>query len=268
MPSLHSGAATFRYRELKMVGVLNRPEGPAGRSFPGVLFLHGFPGAEKNVDIQRRLLARGVASFALHFSGAWGSQGFYSFSGLVPQARAALLFLRSRPFVDPGRLGVLGFSMGGWAAINLAALEPSLKAAAAIAPVGGPEMVRQKTRGEIARLCSPLSVRSAASLFRDFVRSMSLYDPHQSVKSLPCPLLLVHGEADEVVPVSVSERLFREARGPRRLLKAAGAGHDFLDRREWLSRRVSDWLLARLQGLEGLQEAHEKLPVLQVDVPA
>src|SRR5438874_1864333 len=114
MPSLHSGAAVFRFQGRKMIGVLNRPEGKEGERFPAVLFLHGFPGAEKNVDIQRRLLQRRIASFSLHFCGAWGSEGTYSFTGLVDQARAGLRFLRSRPFIDPSRVAVFGFSMGAW----------------------------------------------------------------------------------------------------------------------------------------------------------
>ena len=36
--------------------------------------------------------------------------------------------------------------MGGWAAVNLAAVEPGLRAVAAVAPVGGPEMMTPKTR--------------------------------------------------------------------------------------------------------------------------
>src|SRR4051794_4059116 len=119
--TLHSGATVLRYKGKKLLGVLNRPAGAdGGRRFPGVLFLHGFPGAEKNVDIQRRLLKLGIASFALYFSGAWGSEGEYRFTTLVPQARAALKFLATREFVDPRRLAVFGFSMGGWAALNAA----------------------------------------------------------------------------------------------------------------------------------------------------
>src|SRR5256885_510552 len=84
----------------------SRPAGREDQRFPAVLFLHGFPGAEKNVDVQRRLQAAGVASYSLHFSGAWGSEGYYRFSDLVPQAAAGLAFLASRPFVDARRLGV------------------------------------------------------------------------------------------------------------------------------------------------------------------
>jgi len=248
MATLHSGAAILRWRGLKILGVLNRPESPARQRHPAVLFLHGFPGAEKNVDVQRRLLRLGIASFSLHFAGAWGSEGEYSFSTLLPQARAALSFLASRDFVDPRRLGVFGFSMGGWTALNLAARAPEVRAVAAVSPVGGPEMVTSLTGKHIAHLSRALRVSSTAALTRDFKRSVAKWDPARAVSRLACPLMLVHGDADDVVPVEISRRLYALARPPKKLVVASGATHDFLDRREWLTRLVADWLAGRLIG--------------------
>jgi fermentation-respiration switch protein FrsA (DUF1100 family) len=58
--------------------------------------------------------------------------------------------------------------------------------------------------------------------------------------------LLVHGDADDVVPSAVSRRLYALARPPKKLVVSDGAKHDFLDRRDWLSRLTSDWLSGRL----------------------
>lgn len=241
----HSGAVVFRHRGLKLVGVLTRPEGPENARFPAVLFLHGFPGAEKNVDVQRELMARGVATFALHFAGAWGSEGEYTFTGLVPQALAGLRYLKGTPFVDPKRLAVFGFSMGGWTAINTAAKAKGLKAACAIAPVGGGEMVGSKTRSFVARACRPLRVGSLEALAADFARAVRKDDPARAAASLSCPLLIVHGDADGVVPFPVSRRI--KAHAPKaELVAAKGANHDFLDRRAWLARLCAKWLAERL----------------------
>jgi dipeptidyl aminopeptidase/acylaminoacyl peptidase len=248
MQPAHSGAAVFRHKGLKMVGVLNRPAAPDRNKFPSVLFLHGLPGAEKNVDIQRLLLKKGVASFSPHFRGAWGSEGRYLVSDLPIQAAAALTFLRRQAFVDPKRVAVFGFSMGGWTALHLAARQKDLKAVAAAAPVGGPEMVGPGTRKRIMRLCRPLRVGSETAVSRDFVRAVREQDPAASAAKLSCPLLLVHGDKDDVVPFPVSRRLYAAARAPKRLVRARGAGHDFLDRRDWLSQLVSGWLDGRLRG--------------------
>jgi dipeptidyl aminopeptidase/acylaminoacyl peptidase len=244
---MHSGAAAFRHQGRKLIGVLNRPAGREGARFPAVLFLHGFPGAEKNVDVQRLLQKAGVASFALYFSGAWGSEGDYRFSGLVPQAAAALSFLARRPFVDRRRLGVFGFSMGGWTAVNLAAERPGLvRALCAVAPVGGPEMIGRKTPQFVRRACKCLRVESPESLTEDFGAAVTKRDPARAAARLKCPVLLVHGEADEVVPCAVSRRLHGLVKGEKQLVAAPGARHDFLDRREWLSELCARWLVSKL----------------------
>lgn len=243
---MHSSVEIFRFRGVKMVGVLNRPEGPENKKFPAVLFLHGLPGSEKNVDIQRELLKRGIASFAPHFCGTWGSGGVYQISDLVAQARAGLKFMRAQPFVDSRCVGIFGFSMGGWTALHTASLEPLVKTAVVVAPVGGPEVLNKNTRAAIAHLSRSLRIKSEPSFYRDFIRTIGRGDPAKSVARFNRPLLLIHGSADEVVFPTVSERLLAAAKGPKKLVRAKGAYHDFLDRRPWLSRVVSDWFEEKL----------------------
>jgi dipeptidyl aminopeptidase/acylaminoacyl peptidase len=238
----HSGSVAFKYKGLKLVGVLARPAGPERKKFPAVLFLHGFPGSEQNVDVRRRLLEQGVASFALHFSGAWGSDGYYAFSNLVPQAQAALKYLASCDFVDKKRLAVFGFSMGGWTAINLSARAPSLKAIVAVAPVGGPEMTRGLTRAHIAHHAKTLRIKSVNALFKDFGDSVTALDPAKAAFVRAMPLLLVHGTADDVVPCAISKRIYGAAKRPAKLVVSSGARHDFLDRRGWLTSTCAGFL--------------------------
>lgn len=230
-----------------MLGVTHRPVLRRGRRAPGVLFLHGFPGSEKNVDVQRWLMARGVASFAPHFAGAWGSAGRYGFASLVDQARAALRVLAAQDYVDARRLAVFGFSMGGWTALNLRPRVPGLRGVAAVAPVGGPEMLGPDARATITRLANPLAAPAPGPLFADFAASVRRLDPAAAVAQPGCPILLVHGTEDAVVPYGVGRRLAAAA-GPRaRFVTARGADHAYLDRRPWLARLTGSWLLGRLR---------------------
>ena len=243
----HAGTLVLSALGERMLAGYHRPEGPPGRRFPAVLFLHGFPGGEKSVDVQRALLARGVASLAPSFLGAWGSGGEYHFTTLVAQARAALRALRRLDFVDPRRVAVYGFSMGAWTALNLAALAPDLRAVVAVAPAGGPEFCGPGARAFIARLRRPLNAPPTGVLLADFRRALSVHDPARAVARLRVPLLLAHGDADDVIPVAVSRHLARLASGPVRLKVWPGAGHDFLDRRPELTRLASRFLAERLR---------------------
>jgi dipeptidyl aminopeptidase/acylaminoacyl peptidase len=248
--SRKSDADVFKFRGDKLVGVWMRDEEPPAPQ-PAALFLHGFPGSEKNVDIARELLERGVASYRLHFRGAWGSEGTYSFSTLVEQARAGLDRLASLPGVDPSRLALLGFSFGGWTALHLAGNEKRLKAVVAIAPVGSemglwpaPEAEQRK---RIAWLGRSLRTAAPGALYRDFAKAVR-NDPEPSVRRIQAPLLLVHGTADEVVPCEVSKRLFAAANEPKALRLEPDAGHDFIDRREDLASFTAGWMADALVG--------------------
>lgn len=242
----HCSSTVQRWRGEKLIGTLNRPAGAESRRFPAVLMLHGFPGAEKSVDVQRLLLKKGVVSFAPHFAGAWGSGGTYRFTTLVEQAKVFLRHLASRDFVDPKRLAVYGFSMGGWTALNLAAKTPGLRACAAIAPVGGPEMAGRGTLSFVTHLSRPLHAPAPRVLAADFDRAVRGQNAHAAAVRLGGKLLLVHGGEDDVVPCEVSRRM-RAANPAAKVVLACGARHDFLDRREWLSRLVASWLIGRLR---------------------
>jgi pimeloyl-ACP methyl ester carboxylesterase len=59
------------------------------------------------------------------------------------------------------------------------------------------------------------------------------------------PLLLIHGDRDELLPVAASEAV-RMLAGHGELVVLPGAGHLLLGAEEELRRRLLDWVLARL----------------------
>lgn len=249
-------AVTFRHQGLKFVGTLGRPfdsaqgkpDGAPRRRAPGVLLLHGFPGAEKNADVARALLQRGLAVFTLHFRGAWGSEGEYAFHNLIEDARAALDYLAGRDGVEPRRLGVLGYSMGGWTALQLASRERRLKAVAAVAPVGSDGgRALEESRDFIKRSCAALRVSDPEALADDFFASVRPRDPVEAARALGRrPLLLVHGDRDPLIPLHISKDILAAAQGPKRLVVFKGAEHHFLPQRERLARLLAGWFKERL----------------------
>lgn len=66
------------------------------------------------------------------------------------------------------------------------------------------------------------------------------------VTDLACPILLVHGEADEILSPSCSIHVHRKAREPKKLVLVPGTGHAMDEASEAVCRELRDWLKAKL----------------------
>jgi len=55
------------------------------------------------------------------------------------------------------------------------------------------------------------------------------WDSAASIKRVAIPTLILHGEADEVIPISQGRKLFAAAKGPKRMIAYQGRGHNDLD---------------------------------------
>jgi dienelactone hydrolase len=117
-----------------LVGKLYRPAGAAGR-LPGVIVLGGSEGGlNPAVSREARLIARrGYAALQL---GYFGAPRLPETVQLIPLEyfERAVTWLRAQPGVDPGHIGILGTSIGGEAALLVAAHDPAITAVVAAVP--------------------------------------------------------------------------------------------------------------------------------------
>lgn len=98
---------------------------------PTVLLLHGLPGNEQNLDLAQAIRREGWNVLTLHYRGAWGSPGAFTFTHVLEDATAALVWLRApendaKNHIDPAKIVVIGHSMGGWAAGFVGGHDPAL----------------------------------------------------------------------------------------------------------------------------------------------
>ena len=96
---------------------------------PTMLFLHGFPGNETNIDLLQAVRRAGWNAMRINYRGSWGSQGMFSFAGARADGEAAVAWLLdpanvAKYHIDPKRLVVAGHSMGGFMAADAVAAEP------------------------------------------------------------------------------------------------------------------------------------------------
>jgi uncharacterized protein len=182
-----------------------RPEKPL------VLHFHGNGGSLQGRAMRfRRLVANGTGLLALSYRGYGGSTGRPSEAGLIRDAEAAYAFARARH--DPQNLAVWGESLGTGVAVALAADHP----------VGAVILEKPFSSAlEIGALAYPfLPVRW---LMKDQFRS------DQRVGKIAVPVLILHGERDDVVPIKFAERLFRLIAAPKTFVRYPDGDHGDLD---------------------------------------
>ncbi|HXZ46896.1 MAG TPA: alpha/beta hydrolase [Pseudolabrys sp.] len=178
---------------------------------PVVIYFQGnAEGLEPRVGRFTWLTADGTGLLALCYRGYSGSTGRPTEDGLIRDARAAYDFVRKR---DPGRRIILfGESLGTGVAVALAA-EREVAGIILDAPY--------TSMAELGAAAYPFA--PVRWLVKDSFHS------DKRIARVHAPLLIVHGERDDIVPVRFGEKLFARANEPKRMVRFPLGGHVNLD---------------------------------------
>lgn len=188
---------------------------PAGERAPAVLHAHGNAGnIENHIAFSDFLADAGIGVLLFDYRGFGHSErdGPLTREGLMRDTRAAFEALRTRPDVDPERLGVYGYSLGGAFALALAAERPEVRAVCTIVAFSS----WRDVAGDFIPLLGPALIGAGL-------------DPDDSASRLgQRPWLIVHGERDFIVRprhAKVLEEAGRTAGVPVERLDVPRAGH-------------------------------------------
>jgi len=186
----------------------------------GVVLLHGAGSCKENHhDFARAAIAADLAAIAFDQRGHGESAGPMDGRALDDVAAMADL-LRSRidgPRPDdprPAPLALRGSSMGGYLSLVAAELAGAA-AVVAICPAGADGL----RRGLAQKRFSFAADEPALDAF------LAAHDERDAIAALSIPVLLLHAEGDEQVPVEHSRELAALARSPRSRLIAVPGGH-------------------------------------------
>ena len=130
-------AITYRAADGTMVpGYLTLPVDRPARGLPAIVLPHGGPGSRDvwGFDwLAHYFAAEGFAVLQPNFRGSTGygdawfqKNGFKSWETAIGDVNDAGRYLVSEGIADPARLGVFGWSYGGYAALQSVALDPDL----------------------------------------------------------------------------------------------------------------------------------------------
>jgi uncharacterized protein len=191
-----------------------------------LLFCHGNAGNVGDRVLNAQLLSdAGFDVLLFDYRGYGRSGGSPDEQGTYADASAARAALLAQPGVDPERVLYLGESLGGAVALSLAIDRP---------PRG---LILQSTFS---------SLRAAARHHYPFIPAAVIPDAYPSLRriaELRAPLLVLHGDRDEIVPLSHGRALLDAAPVPKRLHVFAGLGHNdlVLGAGGEYARVIADW---------------------------
>jgi len=147
--------------------------------------------------------------FIFDYRGYGESEGAPSEKGTYLDSRAVMEYLSSRSDVDSGRIVYLGHSLGAAVAVELALTQPPM-AMVLVSPFASVH--------DMANLTLPFS--PIGWLLRNH------YDSISRIQQLDVPVLVLHGDQDETVPINQGRKLYRAANQPKRFQVLEGAAHN------------------------------------------
>jgi acetyl esterase/lipase len=193
---------------------------PAGTTdahgLPAIVMPHGGPSARDDWGfdwLAQFYAARGYAVLQPNYRGSSGygdewfeHNGFRSWNVAVGDVVAAGHWLVSSGLADPARLGIVGWSYGGYAALQSADLDPGIfKAIVAVAPVTDLAALKEERRG--------WTDFEVVSNFIGDGPNMRDGSPINHVDKFKQPVLLFHGTQDRNVGYEESRRMVQALKG-------------------------------------------------------
>lgn len=182
---------------------------PKPGSRVATLFLHGNAGnVTHRIDHAHAINRAGSAILVLDYRGYGKSKGHPSEGGLGLDAESGYDALRKLGY-DPTQILVQGESLGAAVAVELASRHPC-----AGMILESPLASLSDMAGTVLPIVGPLVAHG--------------FNTKRTIRRVHAPLLVMHGDADEIVPFSQGQAVFAAANPPKDFWRILGAHHNDL----------------------------------------
>jgi len=243
----------FNADGLELVGQLYIPS--KGKAHPALCICHGIPAHPPDPTdkgyalLAQRFCGAGFASLIFNFRGTGRSQGNLDILGWTRDLQAALDHLYDLKEIDKTRVCSLGFSGGGAVSVYVAARDPRVSLVIACAcPADFSSLSQKETPVETIqrfRQIGAIRDKDFPPSIKDWQRGFEVVSPIEWIDKIsPRPLLLVHGDADELIPLEHAYRLYHKAKEPKELKVITGGKHKLRLEKAAMD-FVLDWLITR-----------------------
>jgi dipeptidyl aminopeptidase/acylaminoacyl peptidase len=231
------------YAGKTLAGILRKPPG-ADRAAVMMMAM-GLDSAKEEMDAyEEPFLARGIATLAFEGPGQGEAQYELAIRGdyEVP-ASAVVDYVETRADLDVSRIGMWGVSLGGYYAPRAAAFEKRIKACIAL---GGPFDFGAAWDGLPELTREAFRVRSHSKTEQDARKHAATLSLAGIAQTITCPIFIVNGRQDRIVPAADAERLACEVKGPVELLMIEDGNHIANNRPYRWRSQSADWMAAQL----------------------
>lgn len=218
--------------ENQIYGLIYVPKN-AGEKMPAVIFSHGFGGNyQVGTQYAEALVQKGYVVYCFDFCG--GSPGSRSDGSTLDMSifteqedlEAVIHMMQEQPFVDEENIFLMGTSQGGAvSAITAAANKEEIKGAILLYPAFV-LVDRIKEQFENVEDIPDTYYLMWMTVGRAYAENLLDYDIYEAISTYDKDVLLIHGDADSIVPLSYSEKAV-EVYDSARLKVLPGAGHGF-----------------------------------------
>ena len=242
----------------QLLGTLSIPE----HADSVVIISHGFQSNKENklyVELQNELNKAGIGTLRYDY---YGHGPLYckglpytvtkdvTLSKSADSLKAAIALVRSKGDYN---LGLMGSSFGGLISLIAASQDSDIKALALKSPVTEPiEFWKHRLGNERIAKWKQEGVMhyneygENFELDYSFWEDLNTYNTLEMAKNITCPVLIVHGGNDSVVPIRQSYDLARIVNTQVRVVK--GANHDYVDPSQYnkMKNLITDFLIEKL----------------------
>ena len=230
-----------QYEKRSIFGVLRKPN--LGNN-PVLIMAPGLDSTKEEIHAyEEPFLARGIAVLAIDGPGQGEAEYDIPICGDYERAAAAVVdWIEKRDDLDKRNIAIWGVSLGGYYAPRAAAYEKRIKACIALSGPydwdriwdGLPELTRETFR-----------VRSHAKdemQARQVAKTLTM---KEAAPRISCPIFIVTGRQDRLVPASHAEELAMAVAGPVELMIVEDGGHNANNRPYRYRSRTADWLVGQ-----------------------
>lgn len=220
---------------IPIIGELFHPED--GEMLPGLCICHGIPsgmpadpGDGGYPKLAEQFCSAGFLTIIFNFRGTGSSGGNFDMAGWVRDLEAVIDFLYERPEVGKSRICLMGFSGGAATSAYVAAHDPRVARVALCAcPAefkGFADPKRKEFSLDHFRQIGLIRDRDFPGSPDEWLNSFKEVTPIRWIDQIaPRPLLVLHGEDDDLVGVDQAWQLYHKALEPKEIVVVGGAGH-------------------------------------------